>query len=352
MNLIIAFITGLTTGGLGCLAVQSGLLATVLAHQYELDGQASKRNGDHHIEQNPRHAIVQPLLLFLFAKLFAYTLLGFLLGAFGAALQFTPKMRAIILIVIGLFMLVNGLRMLKIHPIFRYFVIQTPSFLTRFIRRTSKNNTSFITPLFLGALTVFLPCGIAQSMMAAAIGTGDPLQGAAILFAFTLGTTPVFFVVAFFATRIGAVLEKNLTRIAAVILIVLGLIPIEYGLNLAGSPVSFTKVFDRIMVASESSSPKTQLSSIKNNDTITVIDHGYMPKMLHLPANKQVTLIWLTKGTESCALSVVVPQLNYEKTLPSTGEVPLTIPAQKKGTIMEYSCSMGMYHGQLIFDQD
>ena len=39
MNLIVAFITGLTTGGLGCLAVQSGLLATTLAYQVELDMQ-------------------------------------------------------------------------------------------------------------------------------------------------------------------------------------------------------------------------------------------------------------------------------------------------------------------------
>ncbi len=34
---LIAFITGLTTGGLSCLAVQGGLLASSLAHQIEQD---------------------------------------------------------------------------------------------------------------------------------------------------------------------------------------------------------------------------------------------------------------------------------------------------------------------------
>src|SRR4026207_1546242 len=36
-QLIVAFVTGLTTGGLSCLAVQGGLLASSLAHQLEQD---------------------------------------------------------------------------------------------------------------------------------------------------------------------------------------------------------------------------------------------------------------------------------------------------------------------------
>ena len=36
-QLLVAFITGLTTGGLSCLAIQGGLLASSLAHQIEQD---------------------------------------------------------------------------------------------------------------------------------------------------------------------------------------------------------------------------------------------------------------------------------------------------------------------------
>src|ERR1051325_6960677 len=36
-QLAVAFVTGLTTGGLSCLAVQGGLLASSLAHQIEQD---------------------------------------------------------------------------------------------------------------------------------------------------------------------------------------------------------------------------------------------------------------------------------------------------------------------------
>src|SRR5512145_3167915 len=36
-RIMVAFVTGLTTGGLSCLAVQGGLLASSLAHQIEQD---------------------------------------------------------------------------------------------------------------------------------------------------------------------------------------------------------------------------------------------------------------------------------------------------------------------------
>jgi hypothetical protein len=44
-QLVVAFVTGLTTGGLSCLAVQGGLLASSLAHQIEQDyvAQVSQR---------------------------------------------------------------------------------------------------------------------------------------------------------------------------------------------------------------------------------------------------------------------------------------------------------------------
>ena len=80
-QLMVAFITGLTTGGLSCLAVQGGLLASSLAHQIEQDyvGQvASGRNMKKTTVSHTSSAF--PILLFLISKIVAYTLLGALLG--------------------------------------------------------------------------------------------------------------------------------------------------------------------------------------------------------------------------------------------------------------------------------
>jgi sulfite exporter TauE/SafE len=356
MDLIVAFLTGLTTGGLSCLAVQGGLLASSLANQIEQDLQAQGRSKNPSQKFQPR--IAQPILLFLIAKVAAYTIFGLLLGALGSVLQLTPLMRAVLMIAIGVFMLGNGLRMLNVHPIFRYFVIEPPSVLTRYIRRTSKKSASLVTPLFLGAMTVLIPCGVTQAMMAVALGTGDPLQGMALMFAFTLGTTPVFFSVAYFATRLGATMEKYFTRIVAVAVILLGIISVDSGLNLAGSPVSFSGLLNGLTaVEPQPASPQTAATSPSVRGApglsyvVNVKNDGYSPKVLHLAANQPVNLNWVSKNVQSCALSVVVPGLNYQKLLPSTGQIALSIPAQPKGTVMRYACSMGMYTGQLIFDQ-
>jgi uncharacterized protein len=340
MNLIIAFLTGLTTGGLGCLAVQGGLLTSTLSHQIELDLRDHQGAGS---AQKFKPHIAQPIFLFLLAKLVAYTLLGILLGALGSVLQLTPLMTAGLYLAIGVFMVGNGLRLFNVHPIFRYFVIEPPAALTRFIRKKSKNGTSMATPLFLGALTIFLPCGVTQAMMAVAIGTGSPLLGAALMFSFILGTSPLFFTVSYFATRLGAAVEKYFSRIVAVTMLVMGLVSVDAGLNLAGSPVSFTIAYNSAVSA-------LKPASVQSGFAIEVSENGYSPAVLHLPANRPVTLEWVTNETKACSRSVVLPALKYHQILPVTGRVKFDIPAQAKGTVLRYTCSMGMYPSQLVFD--
>ncbi len=351
MNLIVAFITGVTTGGLSCLAVQGGLLASSHAFQNEQDLQLQGATVGQAAQGKFKPRIAQPIVLFLAAKLAAYTLLGILLGALGSVLQLTPLMRAILFWAIGIFMVGNGLRMLKVHPIFRYFVIEPPSALTRYIRRKSKRGTSLMTPLFLGAMTVFLPCGVTQAMMAAAVGTGDPLQGMMIMFSFILGTSPVFFTLAYLATRLGATIEKYFTRIVAIVVIILGIVSIESGLNLAGSPVSIGRLVSSLSLPVSTDNSDLPSTSTNNIITIAAKDDGYFPEVMHALANTKLTLNIITVNTTSCARSIVFPDLNVEKILPVTGEVNVEIPPRPKDFVMRYSCSMGMYTGQIVFDQ-
>ena len=104
------------------------------------------------------------------------------------------------------------------------------------MRRKAKNS-NWYAPLFLGALTVFIPCGVTQAMMAVAVGTGSP-DGRGFDVAFILGTSPVFFTLAYLATQLGRVMEKWFMRFVAVVVLVLGFLSINSGLNLAGwSPI-------------------------------------------------------------------------------------------------------------------
>src|SRR5258708_14127029 len=165
MNLWVIFFTGLTTGGVTCLAVQGGLLASAMTRQVTVPvltphkkrkGPKAKNKTAPSLTSTQLPKDPWPIVYFLAAKLLAYTVLGFLLGMLGSALQITPTAQAIMQIVAGLFMLATALNMLNVHPIFRYAVIQPPKFLTRLVRNQAKSQEVF-APAILGLMTVFIP---------------------------------------------------------------------------------------------------------------------------------------------------------------------------------------------------
>lgn len=367
-NILIAFVTGLTSGGLSCLAVQGGLLASSLENQIEKDFQnAGQRRGRN--KKNIKHSrskLALPILVFLLAKLLAYSILGFLLGLVGQAFQLSPIARAVLQIGIGIFMLGSALRMLNVHPIFRFFVFEPPAFLRRLIRKTAKeaDNSTLVTPAFLGFMTVLIPCGVAQAMMAIALGTGNPLQGATLMFAFTLGTSPVFFAVSYFATQLGQKLEKYFMRIVAIVVLVLALVTINSGLTLAGSPITFSKLASSVFpqpqnVAAVSANQGQETvnvngvnssASAENTIAVNVANSGYYPNEVHAKAGVPISLKLITDNVRSCTRAFIIPSLGVQQILDQTGEAVIQIPAQKSGTQINYSCSMGMYSGTIIFD--
>jgi uncharacterized protein len=352
-QIIVAFITGLTTGGLSCLAVQGGLLASSLGRQIEQDmvdrsAGSRKRHGHRESSGPVQTQTALPILLFLGAKLVAYTLLGLLLGLLGSVLTLNATWRAVLLIAIGIFMVGNALRMFNVHPIFRYFVIEPPKFITRYIRRTAKNGTELATPLFLGALTVLIPCGVTQAMMAVALATGSPMQGAALMFAFILGTSQVFFVVAYLATKLGSRMEGFFMRFVAIVLLVLGLVSVNNGLVLIGSPLSAQNLARSVIPAQ--SAGQVASSAPGNVLTLNASNHGYSPQKLSAKAGQPIVMNIITNNTYSCARDLVIPAIGFETLLPATGTVPVNIPAQPAGTVMRFSCSMGMYTGEILFN--
>lgn len=376
-NILIAFVTGLTSGGLSCLAVQGGLLASSLENQIEKDFQnpRPKRSKSKKKVTNSRSKLALPILVFLLAKLLAYSILGLLLGWVGQAFQLSPIARAALQIGIGVFMLGSALRMLNVHPIFRFFVFEPPAFLRRLIRKKAKeaDKSTLVTPAFLGFMTVLIPCGVAQAMMAVALGTGNPLQGAALMFAFTLGTSPVFFAVSYFATQLGQRLEKYFMRIVATVVLVLALVTINSGLTLAGSPFSLSRMF-ALSQSSGNYDPNeppplgiprppgptpeggaiapTQISSANLSGIVTVKveNFGYTPNTIHVKGGLPFQLELVTNDVRSCSRAFVIPALGIQKILDSTGVVTINIPSQEQGARISFSCSMGMYGGLIIFD--
>ena len=307
-----ALITGLTTGGISCFAVQGGLLATSLT------------------EENKKHST----LLFLASKLITYTILGFMLGFLGANLNISPKIQGVMQILIGLFMVATAGRLLNLHPIFRYFVIEPPKFALRLMRNQTQAKSLF-TPLFLGALTVLIPCGVTQAMMLYAIGTGNPVLGAGIMFAFVLGTSPVFFLIGMASQELFK--KKAFNYIAAIFIFVIGLISINSGQLLRGS-VHTLQNYWKVLVNSN------ETARVGNIVNITVTSGGYKTDVNTLKLGEPVTLKLITKDVRSCALAFTIPAYNINKILPSTGTTTIEFTPTKLGNLT-FTCSMGMYSG-------
>ena len=325
-TLWLAFITGLTSGGISCFAVQGGLLTSAIATEEELEVSRSLK--------------AKVLITFLAAKLLAYTLLGFLLGFLGASLNISPKIQGIMQIFIGLFMLATAARLLNIHPIFRYFVITPPKFILRMMRNQSQAK-SFFTPMILGALTVLIPCGVTQAMMLLAIGSGNPLWGAGIMFFFVLGTTPVFFAIGYMAVEL--MKKKIFNIIAALAIAIIGILSINSGQLLRGS-VHTLQNYWQVISGSVSEVASAKLKGGVQEVNITVTNSGYKSDVNTLKVGVPVKIILDAKGVRSCARAFTIPDLNYFKVLPANGREVIEFTPSKVGNLT-YTCSMGMYSG-------
>lgn len=356
MDLGVIFLTGLTTGGLTCLAVQGGLLASAMTRQVTVPAANTRHVRKARRTQHKSQAALTsiqlpkepwPIVYFLVAKLLAYTLLGFLLGALGSALQITPTAQAIMQIVAGLFMLATALNMLNIHPIFRYAVIQPPKALTRLVRDQAKSQQVF-TPAILGFMTVLIPCGTTQTMEVLAVTSGSPILGALILFVFTLGTSPTFLVLGFLATRIRGKLQHLFAVAAAFLILFLGIVALDGALTLLGSPITPSRIVASIFQPGGAyKSGKAVTANVVSGMqelTINALAYGYTPNYFRAKSGQPIRLRLVTNNSYGCTRAFVIPSMRIRKILPETGETLIDLPAFQPGDVY-FTCSMGMYGG-------
>ncbi len=331
-SLWLAFLTGLTTGGLSCIAVQGGLLTSAMA--------AEEQNalGDPSLSTFQKHW--KFILVFLITKVISYTLLGALLGLLGSAIGISLHAQGILQIFVGVFMFITAARLLDIHPFFRYFVLTPPKSVYKFLRRFSKEG-GWITPAVLGFFTLFIPCGVTQVMLAGAIATGNPLMGALLLFAFTLGTSPIFFLI---GMTVGQLLSRPLfVYIAVVIMLFSGVTSINGGLTLTGSPYTLEN-FYKVATSSPTKNSAVTVTNGKQEVTMLVSDK-YEANVSTLKAGVPVSLHLKTEHAQGCIRAFTIPSMNLTKILPETGEELLEFTPTKPGRL-SYSCNMGMYSGE------
>jgi hypothetical protein len=245
-------------------------------------------------------------------------------------------------ILAGLFMIGTAGRLLNLHPYFRYFQLQPPKFAFRLLRSESKNKSLF-APAALGALTILVPCGVTQAMIALAVASANPFFGAGIMFAFTLGTSPVFFAMGYAAAEF---LKKRwFVWAASFALVVLATMSINSGQVLRGSVHTLGNYWNAV------ASTKNEIGVVAGANAegiqealIEVDSRGYKSTTTSLKVGVPTRLTLRTNNTGGCARAFTIPSYNISKVLPATGTETIDFVPNKTG-LLTYSCSMGMYTG-------
>jgi sulfite exporter TauE/SafE/copper chaperone CopZ len=176
------------------------------------------------------------------SKLISYAVIGGIFGLIGGVFAFSIGLRGFIAIFAGAFMIFYAFNMFG-FKFFRKFQFN-PKFLTKATASASKHAKGpFKAPFITGMLSgLFIACGPLQAMYLYAMGTGSILSGTISLAAFGLGTLPVMIGFGSVATSISHKATRKILKISAIIVLVLGLIMLNRGLTVMGSPVSYDSV--------------------------------------------------------------------------------------------------------------
>lgn len=320
------------------MAVHGGLLATVIATQTA--------------ENRTWQKTFLLVVFFLIGKVFFYTLLGMFLGFVGSYLQLTIATRAILMVIASLFMLATAMNLLNIHPIFRFVLIQPPRFLSKLARQQSKQ-LDWFSPFIVGMLTIFLPCGTTQAMMAQALEFGNPFVSASILFAFTLGTIPLFLLFGVFMQAASQMFTKYFAPVAATLVILLSvwnlynaavIVGFDIKIRAAVRPLYCQIVYcdDLVGGGGEKKQAPTDTPNITIRSTWYEIDNPY------IKADLPITLTITNTNGAGCIQFFTIPKLGIQKIV-SVGKVEtITFTAPNVPGEMPFMCSMGMYRGRFI----
>lgn len=220
MNLGGVFVIGVIASLSSCMAVVGGLVLALSA--------------DFSNTNSAKRPI--SIILFHMSRVISFFILGGVIGLIGKSFTLNPTSNFVLSIVLFAAMSINGLILLGTFKKLNKFSINLPpSFLKMITKRADQlsETSSIITPILLGTLTFFLPCGFTQSMQLYTLSSGSFLNGGLTMLVFALGTLPALAAVSF------ASVTLNNHKYSGIFYKTAGFLIIFFGLmNLYGGLVS------------------------------------------------------------------------------------------------------------------
>ena len=325
MAIVVGLVAGLST----CLALVGGLVLGISANYAK-----------NHPNSSQRQKFI-PQLFFNAGRVGGFFLLGGLLGAFGSTFKISLFANSLLTLVVGLILLLLGLKILNIFPAINKLNFSLPKSFGR-IRKIN-------SPLLLGALTFFLPCGFTQAMQLYALGSGNFLNGGLIMALFALGTAPGLLGIGGLAGLLNQTKSKTFFKLAGVLVIVFSLVNLNNGYHLLKISLDGKTSFKSEKTALVNLDPLDKRPAPEDNPTniqtinMTENGRGYSPNEFTIKKGIPVRWVIQAKAPYSCASALIIPSLKIQKQL-QPGENIIEFTPQKIGDL-PFSCSMGMYTG-------
>jgi len=302
---------------------------------------------------------VRPHLAYHVAKILSYMLVALGLGAVaaiaGSALDITG-IRNWIMVVAGAYMVILGLAMTGAFPALQHLTPRPPKFLVsaltrnrrKAIQESAEGDVALGTPIAFGLLAGLMPCAPLIAAQAGALSAPSPVAGALLMLAFGLGTAPLMLLFGVAASALSSGFRRRMLAVAAIAVVIFGLIILNRGAVLVGSPVTFDSV-----VAAANGTPSVENVTYETGEDgvvevpITIRNTTFEPQVVNIPAGTEVRLLVDRQEDNGCSDQIALPQLGVLRDLGAFAVTSVVVPPTAAGTYT-LTCGMGMMSGQLI----
>ena len=313
-------------------------------------------------ENGPWYRKLVPHLAYQGSKVFSYAAVALILGGLvalaGTAVDISP-IRNWLQVVAGVYMVLLGIGMTGKVRVLRYLTPRPPKFLVNALSRNRKKavndagegHTSLATPIMFGLLTGLMPCAPLIAAQASAVSqTGGLVTGMLGMVAFGIGTMPLMLVFGLASSLLSRQFQAKLQIVAALAVVIFGLVILNRGLMLVGSPVTFDSVRTAIVGTSVTPGATTQFT--KGSDGVVeiplaIVDTAYVPEVVNAPADTPFRLVVDRKEDLACSDQLVITAANLKVDLVPNGVTTVELPAMPAGTY-QMTCGMGMMSGKLV----
>jgi sulfite exporter TauE/SafE/plastocyanin domain-containing protein/copper chaperone CopZ len=295
-------------------------------------------------------------LLYNLGRIVSYTAVGAVVGGLGSVLFISITAKGVIMLAAAIFMILMGLSMLGWLP--HWLVPRLPK---KAVINTNKAGAGK-GPFVVGLLNGLLPCGPLQAMQIYALSTGSAAMGALSMLLFSLGTVPLMLGAGFVFTLLKGKFTRGITRVSAVLVILIAVVMFTnagglFGWNISGTASAASQATQADITEEPQGGSSDGAVSTVNGYQIAQMGDGVQTVEATLGASGYPRII-VQKGVpvkynlkaddkniNGCNGTVVIPKFNIQKTLQAGDNIMEFTPGES-GAI-PYTCWMGMISGQI-----